>query len=916
MLLTTGNAWGDGAKRTIDDVDYSSLAESDWTTPGNGGKAIYTSSATGVPSAYSEAWQGGSGGRGTYKDVSLSYTLGSGYTSSSLTDNGYVIEFDFAFTSGQNSGSGNHQGQFIVSTGSPAPNNYINDNATCLFSLSYPSTASGSTPSSLYINDLANSTGTNIAYGTYGNVWLHLKLVVTSGNINYTLTKYSDGSAVASGNKTTTGLLAINRLYALLGRGTGRIKFANYEIYDYSDAEVVTDPTIAVAYAGANRTVTITGGTSSKSNSVTTYYTTDGSTPTSLSSVYSSALDISSDCTVKAITISNQGTSSNVASEAVTVGKLTLNAPTFNKTGYSAGSYTYTIADNQSSLAFVPASTTIKYRIGSTGDFSTYSTPVAVPEGSIIYAYSEADNYTTSTTSAVTAVSLPAMTLAWGQNFVGVVNDDLWMDVSAGPTVTNAKSTSDPNYFIPSNDDGESALTDENISFYFSKDGSDDTKDKKWGLRPTGMYANYGRGTAGIKVANLIVGQIVEVSASDINSVSGLTELTTYRYAGTHYYVVTATTAYLNIARQQYVYSINVYDLDNEIVGAMDYTTPYWNKWNTTPIWINAGETAYYKFKNYNNGGNLLYQNWYLYGATEASDNVAVFGPNHTNTADGGKGSYSSKPTFTNADLNGATVELTASLAKVGETYTLTVTGVTTKADGTTKLSPNLVYTQTGLTASKLKLYISPEMNWLELLSQAVETTIGSNGFRTFASPNALDMTIENMPDGVRAFTASITGNTVSFTKLDQTVPANTGVLLASTDAMQGKTVQIPVVASGDDVDDNNFVAGTGAKLPADDDNYYFALNKNEADLTFGKFDQTNVIINTDKAYFTVSKGVFSTLGARLTINFPENPTGIGAIEAAEAESGDLKDGKYIIDNKVVIVKNGVKYSTNGQKLN
>ena len=25
---------------------------------------------------------------------------------------------------------------------------------------------------------------------------------------------------------------------------------------------------------------------------------------------------------------------------------------------------------------------------------------------------------------------------------------------------------------------------------------------------------------------------------------------------------------------------------------------------------------------------------------------------------------------------------------------------------------------------------------------------------------------------------------------------------------------------------------------------------------------------------------------------------------------------KYIIDNKVVIVKNGVKYSTNGQKLN
>lgn len=54
---------------------------------------------------------------------------------------------------------------------------------------------------------------------------------------------------------------------------------------------------------------------------------------------------------------------------------------------------------------------------------------------------------------------------------------------------------------------------------------------------------------------------------------------------------------------------------------------------------------------------------------------------------------------------------------------------------------------------------------------------------------------------------------------------------------------------------------------------------------------------------------------ARPVLRF-DDTTAINAIEAAEAEAGTLKDGKYIIDNKVVIVKNGVKYGANGQKLN
>ena len=205
-------------------------------------------------------------------------------------------------------------------------------------------------------------------------------------------------------------------------------------------------------------------------------------------------------------------------------------------------------------------------------------------------------------------------------------------------------------------------------------------------------------------------------------------------------------------------------------------------------------------------------------------------------------------------------------------------------------------------------------LDYVIIHKTAEVATIGENGFATFASEYPLDMTIENMPDGVRAFTASITGNTVSFTKLDQTVPANTGVLLASTDAMKGQTVQIPVVASGDPVENNRFIAGKGEELPEDDANYYFALNKNKENLTFGKFDQTSVVINTNKAYFKVAKNEFGS-GARLVINF-DGATGINTVEAAESEANALKDGKYLINGKIVLVKNGVKYGVNGQKLN
>lgn len=75
----------------------------------------------------------------------------------------------------------------------------------------------------------------------------------------------------------------------------------------------------------------------------------------------------------------------------------------------------------------------------------------------------------------------------------------------------------------------------------------------------------------------------------------------------------------------------------------------------------------------------------------------------------------------------------------------------------------------------------------------------------------------------------------------------------------------------------------------------------------------STVRIKPFRAYFELAGG---NNAREIILNFNDDFTAINAIDAAENEFGAQKDGKYLIDGKIVIVKNGVKYGTNGQKLN
>ena len=347
----------------------------------------------------------------------------------------------------------------------------------------------------------------------------------------------------------------------------------------------------------------------------------------------------------------------------------------------------------------------------------------------------------------------------------------------------------------------------------------------------------------------------------------------------------------------------------SEIVGATDYMTNYSSAWNTTPVWINAGETGYYKFVNFNNTSSTnLFENWYLFGATEASENIVIFGPNHSNTA--AKSVYNSKPTFTMADLNNATIELYTTLTAAADgTYTLVTTAITTKADGT-KLTPNLVYTQTGLAVSKLKLYISPEKNYLGLLESAenvaipvdfaVTGTIASSGYSSLASAYGLDFANATGLTAAYVVTKTTT-DAVTLTSVDE-LPANQGVILKGEN---GAAYSIPVKADATYAGTNLLSAAVTAT----------AIEANTAYiLQNGQFHLVNAAstVPAGKAYL-LKANVPSAARALGFVFEDDETTGIKAM-SRDLQNGEFynmqgqrvdapKKGLYIVNGTKVIIK-------------
>ncbi len=173
-----------------------------------------------------------------------------------------------------------------------------------------------------------------------------------------------------------------------------------------------------------------------------------------------------------------------------------------------------------------------------------------------------------------------------------------------------------------------------------------------------------------------------------------------------------------------------------------------------------------------------------------------------------------------------------------------------------------------------------------------------------------LDLSNAKLPTGVKAYKASsISGTTVYFTEFDQTVPANTGILL---EGPASETVGILVAASGTDVASNEFrVNETGETFAAEPGYTYYALIKNSDPLTFGTFAPASVAMPSNKAYLMVAGGSNSARSMRTV--FGSSITGLN--ETKSALDTTVKNGAYLEKGRIVIYKAGNKFNATGAQI-
>ena len=189
-------------------------------------------------------------------------------------------------------------------------------------------------------------------------------------------------------------------------------------------------------------------------------------------------------------------------------------------------------------------------------------------------------------------------------------------------------------------------------------------------------------------------------------------------------------------------------------------------------------------------------------------------------------------------------------------------------------------------------------------LGNSVAVGISSaTGYATFCSDKALDFTAV---DAIYAYIATVKGSAITFTRVTK-IPANTGVLLRSTEGGAVDPVNVPVLtAAADDVDANKFVPAT-TEIPSlastDGDNVNYILNNGTKGIGFYKANGQKVAAG--KAYLQVSASQAKDM---TFIGFDET-TGVELMGATEstAQMFNLAGQRVCNDYKGIVIVNGKK---------
>jgi lysophospholipase L1-like esterase len=273
----------------------------------------------------------------------------------------------------------------------------------------------------------------SLAAGTYeGTQSVTISCATSGATIYYT----TDGSTPTTSSSVYSGALSVSSsrtvkaLAVKSGLTNSAVASAAYTIITQ-----VSTPTFSPAAGSYTsiQSVTISCATSG----ATIYYTTDGSTPTTSSSVYSGAISVAATATVKAIGVKSGLSNSAVGSAAYTISLSQVATPTFSP---AAGSYSGT---QSVTIACATSGATIYYTTdGSTPTTSSsvYSAAISVASSQTIKALAVksgmADSAVGSAAYTISSAFTPA-SLSPAMWFDASDLSTLWQDTGATSAVAS-----------------------------------------------------------------------------------------------------------------------------------------------------------------------------------------------------------------------------------------------------------------------------------------------------------------------------------------------------------------------------------------------------------------------------------------------------------------------------------------------
>ncbi len=209
----------------------------------------------------------------------------------------------------------------------------------------------------------------------------------TNGNVTVTITYPDDATTReyklgAAGTWTSyTGPVGVSSNDTVYARGTdaaGNTSTESTLVITNIDKVAPTAPTANVASGlyNSDRSVILSGEAGA-----TIRYTTNGVDPTTASTVYSSAITISTTTTLKAVQWDAAGNASPVATYTYTIDKVAPTTPTFSisPSTWTNGNVTVTIT--------YPADADARhYKIGAGGAWTNYTAPVVLTDNNSVYA--------------------------------------------------------------------------------------------------------------------------------------------------------------------------------------------------------------------------------------------------------------------------------------------------------------------------------------------------------------------------------------------------------------------------------------------------------------------------------------------------------------------------------------------------